>query len=120
MDRWINSVSCRQQIMWLSCDLTIPLGPVKELSLSSLSSTFKQITLIHFNDVYNIEPREKEPVGGASRFKTALETLSDKNPMVLFSGDALAPSNSQSHIRLIQQYYLHLSIFGSVIVHYYK
>ena len=25
------------------------------------------ITLIHFNDVYNVESREVEPVGGAAR-----------------------------------------------------
>jgi 5'-nucleotidase len=52
----------------------------------------KRLTIIHFNDVYNIEAREKEPVGGAARFKTAIDYHSDKNPLVLFSGDALAPS----------------------------
>ena len=26
-----------------------------------------QITIVHFNDVYNIESREQEPVGGAAR-----------------------------------------------------
>ena len=55
----------------------------------------KKLTIIHFNDVYIIEEREKEPVGGAARFKTAVDSLSDKNPLVLFSGDAIAPSNSE-------------------------
>lgn len=55
--------------------------------------------IVHFNDVYNIEPREKEPVGGAARFaryvKAARSDGLDGNgrrPLVLFSGDALNPS----------------------------
>jgi 5'-nucleotidase len=50
------------------------------------------ITIVHFNDVYNIEPSNQEPVGGASRFVTAVRQLAEYNPMVLFSGDALNPS----------------------------
>ena len=54
----------------------------------------RKIQIIHFNDVYNIEPRDKEPVGGAARFKTAINSLGYSEPLVLFSGDALAPSSS--------------------------
>jgi 5'-nucleotidase len=50
------------------------------------------ITIVHFNDVYNIEPGTQEPVGGAARFVTAVQRLSDRNPLILFSGDALNPS----------------------------
>jgi len=50
------------------------------------------ITIVHFNDVYNIQPRDVEPVGGAARFATAIRNLSPLNPLVLFSGDALNPS----------------------------
>ncbi|XP_003390086.2 PREDICTED: 5'-nucleotidase-like isoform X2 [Amphimedon queenslandica] len=57
------------------------------------SSSVQSLSILHFNDVYNIEEREREPVGGASRFKTAFNSLQYKNPLVLFSGDALAPSN---------------------------
>ena len=53
------------------------------------------LTIIHFNDVYNIEPRDKETVGGAARFKTKMNELAWKNPLVLFSGDALSPSQSK-------------------------
>ena len=53
------------------------------------------LTIIHFNDVYNIEEREREPVGGAARFKTRVAGLSGLNPLILFSGDALNPSNSE-------------------------
>lgn len=59
------------------------------------SSTTKCLTIIHFNDVYNIEPREKEPVGGAARFATKVASLKHLNPLTVFSGDALNPSLSK-------------------------
>ena len=64
----------------------------------------KILKIIHFNDVYNVEPGDKEPVGGAARFKTKMKELRDelhrkfgsKEPLVLFSGDALGPSKSKN------------------------
>ena len=54
------------------------------------------ITLIHFNDVYNVESRMVEPVGGAARFLTAIKHVStDCQPLILFSGDIFAPSISK-------------------------
>ena len=61
------------------------------------------VTIIHFNDVYNIEEREAEPKGGAARFVTAIKSRGDLNPMVLFSGDAFAPSISTFPLRVSQQ-----------------
>jgi hypothetical protein len=54
----------------------------------------KKFSFIHFNDVYNIESRVQEPVGGASRFVTAVQDLLKSNPstIVFFSGDAFNPS----------------------------
>lgn len=50
------------------------------------------LRVIHFNDVYDIEPGDKDPIGGVARFKTAIdEHLNDKT-LVLFSGDAFSPS----------------------------
>jgi 5'-nucleotidase len=54
----------------------------------------KMLTILHFNDVYNIESTAQEPVGGAARFCTALKSFSHLNPLVLFSGDIFAPSFS--------------------------
>ena len=59
-----------------------------------MGSQSDTITILHFNDVYNIEPREQEPVGGASRFKTAIKQRAHLNPLVMFSGDAFSPSLS--------------------------
>jgi len=52
----------------------------------------KQLTILHFNDVYNIEERKTEPVGGVARFKTALDSFKELEPLILFSGDLFEPS----------------------------
>jgi len=54
-----------------------------------------QLTIFHFNDVYNIEPAKIEPQGGAARMVTTYKSIRDRNPMVLFSGDCLNPSMSK-------------------------
>ena len=62
----------------------------------SIQNNGKRLNIIHFNDVYNIESRDVEPIGGAARFITAIEDLISQNPtLVLFSGDAISPSSSK-------------------------
>lgn len=56
------------------------------------------VTILHFNDCYNVEPRTLEPAGGAARFKSALKTFDAFEPIVLFSGDILGPSISKFNI----------------------
>ena len=52
-----------------------------------------KLSILHFNDVYNVESREKpEPIGGAARMVTAFKQFSDLNPLIIFCGDALSPS----------------------------
>lgn len=58
----------------------------------------KKLTILHFNDVYNIEPQKIEPAGGAARMAYYVKSQDAENPLVLFSGDALSPSLSTSHI----------------------
>lgn len=50
------------------------------------------VTILHFNDCYNVEPQPQEPVAGAARFCQALKSFNDLDPIVLFSGDIFAPS----------------------------
>ncbi|KAL5021091.1 hypothetical protein ScPMuIL_000246 [Solemya velum] len=50
------------------------------------------LTIIHFNDVYNIEPQQTEPVGGAARLIQYIKSQQHRNPLVLFSGDCMNPS----------------------------
>ena len=55
----------------------------------------KILNIIHFNDAYNIESRNVEPVGGVARFRTVIQEIvkSTSEPtIVLFSGDAFNPS----------------------------
>jgi len=58
----------------------------------------KVLTILHFNDVYNIESGTQEPVGGAARFLTALKSYAHLEPMILFSGDIFAPSFSKNFV----------------------
>ena len=67
-------------------------SPTRMVSTAFASKT---LTILHFNDVYNIEPREQEPVGGAARFVTKIKSFSESEAMVLFSGDLLNPSLSK-------------------------
>ncbi len=63
---------------------SIPSAP------SAAAEGAKKLTILHFNDVYEIESRRQEPVGGVARFIQRLKAVPEG--LVLFSGDALAPS----------------------------
>ncbi len=52
----------------------------------------QKLTILHFNDVYNIEEKKSEPLGGVARFKTALDSFKELDPLILFSGDLFEPS----------------------------
>ena len=49
------------------------------------------MTILHFNDVYDIFANDEEPVGGAARFCKAVKDVKG-DPLILFSGDCLNPS----------------------------
>jgi len=51
-----------------------------------------EVLILHFGDVYHIDQRAREPVGGAARFVTTVKHFADRNPLVLFSGSAFNPS----------------------------
>lgn len=72
---------------------------VQHASLRTLSTMTDHISgstppliILHFNDVYNVEPRDQEPCGGASRFSTMIKSFAHQQPMILFSGDLFSPS----------------------------
>lgn len=76
--------------------------PYEQVEMNaSASPTDKKLTVFHFNDVYNIEPSDIEPYGGAARLMTAYMSIKDRNPLVLFSGDCLNPSMGKSYIVLL-------------------
>ncbi|GEM85529.1 bifunctional metallophosphatase/5'-nucleotidase [Meiothermus granaticius] len=50
------------------------------------------LTILHFNDVYEIQPVDKGKRGGAARIATLVDQYKALKPLILFSGDALSPS----------------------------
>ena len=56
-------------------------SPVSHPLMSTSSSRIcpgpnTHINIVHFNDVYNVEARDVEPVGGAPKFVTKVKELS--------------------------------------------
>ncbi|CAK7236472.1 hypothetical protein SBRCBS47491_009648 [Sporothrix bragantina] len=61
------------------------------------------LRILHFNDVYHLDPSSAEPVGGAARFQTAVDEYrtakrynGQPDLITLFSGDAFNPSLESS------------------------
>lgn len=78
---------------------------VSSLSGGQMAHT---LVIIHFNDVYNVEPRSSpEPVGGAARFVTAVKSFQHLHPLILFSGDAFSPSMCKCYPQIFFSLYLH-------------
>ncbi|XP_071495996.1 mannosylglucosyl-3-phosphoglycerate phosphatase-like [Diadema antillarum] len=75
------------------------------------------ITIIHFNDVYNIE--SGDAVGGAARFATVVKEYMDRNPLILFSGDCLNPSilsaftKGQHMVPVLNEIKVNTAVYGN-------
>jgi 5'-nucleotidase len=61
------------------------------------------LRIVHYNDVYHVDPSSAEPVGGAARFMTLMNHYRDHEKfkgqpdlITLFSGDAFNPSLESS------------------------
>jgi hypothetical protein len=85
------------------------------------------LRILHFNDVYHIEPRsayslhavtlipsERDPVGGAARFVTVINEYRNKSRyagqpdlLILFSGDAFNPSIESTITKV--QWHVHIT-----------
>ncbi|KAB0805200.1 hypothetical protein PPYR_02170 [Photinus pyralis] len=80
----------------------------------------QNLVILHFNDVYNVEPRASpEPVGGAARFCTAIKSFQNLNPLILFSGDAFSPSmlstftKGQQMVPVLNSIGVHCAVYGN-------
>ncbi|KKK20205.1 hypothetical protein ARAM_001742 [Aspergillus rambellii] len=69
------------------------------LTYSSDRSGPPDLRLLHYNDVYHVEPGSAEPVGGAPRFQSVVNYYrshprfdGQPTPLTFFSGDAFNPS----------------------------
>lgn len=84
------------------------------------NSDTSKLIILHFNDVYNIDQQVKtEPVGGAARFCTAMNSFKELNPLVLFSGDAFNPSmlstftQGEQMVPVLNSVGTHVAVFGN-------
>ncbi|KAK9503675.1 hypothetical protein O3M35_010185 [Rhynocoris fuscipes] len=79
------------------------------------------ITILHYNDVYNVEKRKNTDEGGASRMCTALKQCCtpQENPLILFSGDAFSPSmlstctKGAQMVPVLNAFGTHCAVFGN-------
>lgn len=75
------------------------------------------VTIIHFNDCYNVEPGPKS--AGAAGFLTAINQKRHSNPMILFSGDIISPSfmstftKGEQMIPVLNDIGVHCAVFGN-------
>lgn len=54
----------------------------------------RNLTVLHFNDVYQLDPTNGGKTGGAARVATIVARYGGKDPLVLFSGDLLGSSQN--------------------------
>ena len=93
--------------------------PAGEKTVTMPTDKSRHLTILHFNDVYNIEARDKEPVGGAARFTTLIKSKAHLNPLVLFSGDAFNPSISKT-LNFIEFKYIPMYLFKNISMYLFK
>ena len=84
--------------------------------------TQKTLSILHFNDVYNIEENPSsygKLRGGAARFKTAWNEHGSKEKLCLFSGDLFSPSmlsfnfDGEQMVGVFNQLQIHVSCLGN-------
>ena len=76
-----------------ACAASPSIAPPTQQHCHAETSDVRRITILHFNDVYNIQPGEVDPIGGAARFVHKCNELQkEHNALVLFSGDVFNPS----------------------------
>ncbi|KAG8327609.1 hypothetical protein J6590_015643 [Homalodisca vitripennis] len=98
---------CRLILLW---SLSVRSNPTTDS---------KDVTILHFNDIYNVEPSASEPVGGAARFCSLIKSYSYLQPLVLFSGDVFSPSPLSYFTKgaqmsaVLNECGVHAAIFGN-------
>lgn len=91
-EEWFLGLDGRMQ--WCASNICTPYRDNENIKSNS---TF-EINILHFNDVYQLEPTKKtDPIGGYARFSTVVSDLKEKhNALVLFSGDVFSPSTEST------------------------
>lgn len=117
----LDTVGVRSVAGWLK-QASLEVRHAASLGLSKMSSlvdSSSTVTILHFNDVYNVESRDADPCGGATRFTHAIKTFSHLKPLVLFSGDVFSPSvlstftKGEQMSSILNEIGTHCAVFGN-------
>ncbi|XKL59322.1 hypothetical protein PGB90_000338 [Kerria lacca] len=117
----LDTVGIRSVAGWLKqASLEVRQAASSGLSkMSSMPNSSSTLTILHFNDVYNVEPRDVDPCGGAARFSQAIKSFSHLKPLVLFSGDIFSPSllstftKGEQMSQILNEVGTHCAVFGN-------
>lgn len=78
-------------------------GPFVTFNSGRNSATPPDLRILHYNDVYHVDPSSAEPVGGVARFITVCKEYREDDRyrdqprlVTLFSGDVFSPSLESS------------------------
>ncbi|XP_037941290.1 snake venom 5'-nucleotidase-like [Teleopsis dalmanni] len=103
-----------------STSIISQLEKSKALLKMSDQNNMRPLTILHFNDVYNIDSiTAVEPIGGAARFSTAIRSFADQDPLILFSGDIFSPSvlsiftQGEQMVPVLNRLGTHCAVFGN-------
>lgn len=107
------SSSMKSVVGWLK-QASLDVREVGRRTLKTISSMpSDKITILHYNDVYNVDQ------GKAARFVTAIKQHAEDTPLILFSGDALSPSmlstltNGAQMVPVLNAVGTHCAVFGN-------
>ncbi len=84
-----------------------------------METTKPILRIIHFNDVYDIQPTQKNGEGGAYCFKALLDKKRNDQTITLFSGDAFSPSilstlfHGWQMVQVLQHFKIDAACFGN-------
>lgn len=86
-----------------SAEASVTFGSGRASAVPGEASSPPDLRLLHYNDVYHLDPSSSEPVGGAARFVTVCNEYRDGERfrgqpglVTLFSGDVFNPSLESS------------------------
>jgi len=86
-----------------STDIGSGLEPSVTFSSGQAGASPPDLRILHYNDVYHVDPSSAEPVGGIARFITVCKEYKESKKyesqpslVTLFSGDVFSPSLESS------------------------
>jgi hypothetical protein len=95
--------------MVLLSDVGFAPEPSVTFSSGQSSASPPDVRILHYNDVYHLDPSSAEPVGGIARFITVCKEYKEHDKyqgqpalVTLFSGDVFSPASPKVHPKQFQ------------------